>query len=311
MKSHILATCNNYFCTNQKERAKPLLEMLSRLFPKDFLVKNFVSLYEKNLTQDHFGVNWTGQDLSGKSIEIFSDQGMGDLINMLRYLPVIKDRWKSCTITLNCYPYYDQFERLLHGVTSIDRFVYSHVRCDYHTNILSVPAILAGLKYDVYYPAHFKDLLEKTTIPQQVSVYPYKKPDDFKIGIAWESNPENNLFKDKSIPLPDLVRLEKFKLHSLIPHECNLFLPNKIKDLLDTAELISQMSLVISVDTVVLHLAGVMGVPTWGLLPVHADPRWGRESKTIWYPSVTLFRNPGSWLQIVKFLEKELEKKPS
>ncbi|MCG8564439.1 MAG: hypothetical protein MI747_05085, partial [Desulfobacterales bacterium] len=80
-------------------------------------------------------------------------------------------------------------------------------------------------------------------------------------------------------------------------------------DFADTAAVIENMDLVISVDTSVVHLAGAMGKPVWTLLPYNADWRWLRSGETsAWYPSMTLFRQSelGKWDDVIKNVEKKL-----
>jgi hypothetical protein len=82
-----------------------------------------------------------------------------------------------------------------------------------------------------------------------------------------------------------------------------------IGDFADTAALIAQMDLLISVDTAVAHIAGAMGIKTFLLLPYCPDWRWGVSGETTdWYPSLTLLRQPkyGDWLSVIELLKSRL-----
>ena len=81
-----------------------------------------------------------------------------------------------------------------------------------------------------------------------------------------------------------------------------------LHDFADTAALIAQLDLVITVDTAVAHLAGALGKPTWTLLSRSAEWRWGLEDSTPWYPSMRLFRQsgPGEWGMVMQTIAKEL-----
>jgi hypothetical protein len=85
---------------------------------------------------------------------------------------------------------------------------------------------------------------------------------------------------------------------------------DEIQDFSDTAALIENLDLVISVDTAVAHLAGAMGKPVWTLLPFSPDWRWmlNREDSP-WYPTMRLFRQPshGDWESVINNVLKELE----
>jgi ADP-heptose:LPS heptosyltransferase len=135
-----------------------------------------------------------------------------------------------------------------------------------------------------------------------------------KVGIVWAGNPAFAAARSKTCPveqLGPLLAMEAVSFFSLqkgdaasdaasLGQECAHFLDftEHLHDFGETAALISELDLVITVDTAVAHLAGAMGKPTWVLLPFSADWRWlvGREDSP-WYPSVRLFRQgrAGDW----------------
>jgi len=83
-----------------------------------------------------------------------------------------------------------------------------------------------------------------------------------------------------------------------------------IRDFADTAAIVSQLDLVISVDTAIIHLAGALGRPAWLLLPRDADWRWLQERQdSPWYPSLKLYRQkmPGQWLPVLQSVRRDLE----
>jgi ADP-heptose:LPS heptosyltransferase len=83
----------------------------------------------------------------------------------------------------------------------------------------------------------------------------------------------------------------------------------EIGDFADTAALLMELDLIISVDTAVAHLAGALGRPVWTLLPFVPDWRWGLESEeTPWYPTMRLFRQPalGDWEAVIQRVTREL-----
>jgi hypothetical protein len=174
---------------------------------------------------------------------------------------------------------------------------------------MSIPSILNALDYECHYPAHFRALL-KTSIPSDpyIQVNPIDSDVPVKIGLVWKSNPKNDLGKDKSIDL-ELFREIGCSFYNLLPEkvDCNFLVQTfPIVSLMDTAKIIADLDLVISVDTVVLHLAGAMGKKVWGLLPEHADPRWGETNTTPWYPTMRLYRKTTDWRDLIQEVKKDL-----
>jgi hypothetical protein len=321
-----VAMANNYFFTGRKNKAVEMISTVSQIDPENHYCRDLIHIcFQEDFKgmgispeipdlSFEFGKNWLGESLEGKSIEVFCDQGIGDTINLLRYLEQLKKKYK-CNIVLNCYAFFNEFERLIATQRYIDTFTPFHVKCDFHTNIMSIPAILNNLKFDVYYPVHFKEIL-KTQIPSQniIDVQMGAKIDSKrKIGVAWKTNADNPLSQIKSIPVElfEVFRLPDTDIFCLQPNtECPDWIrPLPIKDLYDTAQFIYEMNCVISVDTAVLHLAGILGKNTYGLLPFDSDPRWGDSNTTVWYPSVSLFRQNEhkDWSNAIYQLKSRLE----
>jgi len=315
-----LASVNNFYWTGRPSKAISMLNVIKNVDPQMEPIDDLYKLIVSDTTgfrrpdlSKHFGKNWRGESLKGQSIEVFCDQGMGDTLNLIRYLIEMKRKW-DCRIVLNNYAFYDKMAPLLKDEWYIDEFTNEHILCDYHTNLLSIPALFNGVDLDVYYPTHFREVM-RCPIPDQppIDVFPSKVTTNRPIGIAWQSNPDNKLSEKKSIPEEQLKPLsEHGELYCLTPHRPEHDFIRKdlwINHLRDTAAAIICMKAVVSVDTVTLHLAGLMGKTTFGLLPHEADPRWGDREDTVWYPSVRLFRqkNPGDWSYPIQRVSEELE----
>jgi hypothetical protein len=144
-----------------------------------------------------------------------------------------------------------------------------------------------------------------------------------KIGLAWAGNPKHHRDRSRSIPLSMLAPLahEKLRFYSLQfgapavqasspPTGMTLInMTGDIYDFADTAALIAELDLIISVDTAVAHLAGAMGKPVWLLLPMIPDFRWLLErTDTPWYPTMRLFRQKidGDWNEPISRVAREL-----
>lgn len=323
LKMQSLATCNNYYCTGQYNKALNLLTQIVKIYPEETLAKDLMrAIIESSVVEngaysilgiennrdnffDHFGINWTGESLENKTITVFSDQGMGDLLNMLRYLKELKQKW-NCTIYLNCYSYFKEFKEFFEQINFIDYFVNDYIKTDYHTNIFSIASILNNFDYEIHYPAHFKDLL-KTQIPNHIlSINHPVKYVGVKVGLAWKSNSKNFLAENKSIDLNYFKHFD-MKFCSLLPEkvDCDFLIQPEINTVMDTVALIKGLDVVVSVDTMVLHLSGLLNKKTLGLLPEQHDPRWGAEVDCPWYPSVKLYRNQSNWEKLLSLIKRE------
>jgi hypothetical protein len=144
-----------------------------------------------------------------------------------------------------------------------------------------------------------------------------------RIGLAWSGNPEHKNDRNRSIPLETLAPLLKVEAEfigvqkevrpsdqaALEAHGIKHY-GEELQDFEDTAALLMNMDLVITVDTAIAHLAGALGRPVWILLPYAPDWRWllGREDSP-WYPTARLFRQPalGDWAVPVQRIIAELQ----
>jgi hypothetical protein len=313
MIEQAFATVNNYFFTGQDNKAVRMLGQLKKIAPNDARVDKFIIALAHDThpgMDDIFGAHWRGESLDGLAIEVFCDQGMGDTIQLLRYLKAMKERW-DCHIVLNVYAYFDEMFSLLNEIPYIDLVVKEHNKCDYQTNILSVPGILNDIHHRIPYPVRFNEILE-TKIPDQELIKSTNdldwNKDLLNVGLVWRSNPKNELCIKKSLPseLAQHFLEYHWKLHSLTLDDDVLTKPD-IKTVLDTVNMIAQCDVIVSVDTLVLHLSGSMGKTTYGLLPEEADPRWGKSEDTIWYPSVKLFRQEADdWMSPITEIKEKL-----
>lgn len=332
MINQSLAAAYNCIHTGRPNEAANMIGVVQQIEPDNPLVPEFFRLIaaKSGLCNEpeiaEFGNFWGGENLNGCTIEVFCDQGMGDTINMLRYLQLMKARW-SCHIVLNCYAYFEQFERLFRDVPYIDEFVKYHKTCDYFTDIFCLPTILSDIKLPIQYPAHFSLVMEKGVPPQPILEASPQLSDAWhgiqsryrefydptpNVGVAWKTNPENQLlYQKKSIPTEIIERLksDRYHLYSLCPDECPDFMRKiDLCDLYDTTAVIHGLDYIVSVDTVVLHLAGATGSTTFGLIADDCDPRWGTEGDTtVWYPSAKLIRQDGDWSNAVDKVKEAIE----
>jgi len=195
-----------------------------------------------------------------------------------------------------------------------------------HLALMSLPLLFNTELHTV--PAQMPYLRPPSAVPEHLQVPP--PPGGLSVGIVWASNPDNKaMYKNKSMPLAllmprliDLVELDLIDLHSLQfgadaeqldpwrQHERVTDWKDRLQDFSETAFVLNQLDLVISVDTAVAHLAAALNRPTWLLLPQNADFRWlkGRNDSP-WYPSMRLFRQQahGDWGSVVQQVKDTLD----
>jgi tetratricopeptide (TPR) repeat protein len=262
---------------------------------------------------------WNGEDLGGRTLLVLAEQGFGDTIQFVRYLPLIAAR--AARVIFECQA---PLLRLFQGsaicgdarvVARDDESVPDH---DAQTALLSLPR-LTGTAADTV-PSTTPYL----TPPEGIEI-PDLREGGIHVGIAWAGKPTHRNDRNRSMPLDTLAPLFEVPgttFHSLQLGDRANALPaqgftalvldhrDHIQDFADSAALVAGLDLVIGVDTAVVHLAGALGRPVWTLLPFTPDWRWqtGREDSP-WYPSMRLFRQsePGGWDDVVTRVKAALE----
>ena len=249
--------------------------------------------FDRNEPCEFFGQNWRQQDLNGKTLEIFCDHGMGDTIMMLRYIKKLKDQF-DVKIILNSLVF-EPLQRLMDSLDFIDIFTKNHEGCDFHTNIMALPRLYhQTLMWEQIWRTG------KTPIPDQPLLESQREPQrDCDFGLKYQSSKASELFEKKSIN-PELF--SEWDYITLEDHQHG--------DIADAMVVMASLPLVVSVDTMTLHLAGSMGLKTVGLLCHDHDARWENvfEEKTPWSPSVTLLRQEkaGDWEKVLRSIRKLL-----
>ncbi|MBS3088147.1 glycosyltransferase family protein [Candidatus Pacearchaeota archaeon] len=258
---------------------------------------------------------WGGEVFKNKKLLVVMEQGFGDNIQFVRYLPLVKERGGE--IILECkkellklfkdFPGVDEIiEPENKSVPNIDFYIHlmSLPRL-FHTNIINIPHSTPYLKAEPI-------LVEK--------VKPLLKTNNLKVGIVWAGNPLHYNDKNRSTTFENFKPLTKIHGISFFSLQKEKFpqqmddskladLSSIMNDFSDTAALIENLDLVISVDTSVAHLAGAMNKPVWTLLPFLPEWRYLlNRPDSPWYPSMRLFRQPkpGDWDSVFIELEKEL-----
>ncbi len=262
----------------------------------------------------------TTQDVNGKIVFVYDDQGLGDTIQFSRYLIKLKEL--GAEVVFECDK---NLIGLFSDFKSIDRLMERSnerepdIEYDYHISLLSLPLFFST----TYKTIHAEDAYlkaNKRTIEKWKQIIDKNKK--LKVGLVWVGNPNHSRDKHRSINFAEFesllsveevefFSLQKFGDGDIRKHSIDESRITKleINTFDDTSAIIDNLDLVISVDTSVAHLAGAMGKPVWNLIYYYPDWRWGLEgSTTPWYPSMKLFRQqkPLNWKSVLEDVEKEL-----
>ncbi len=244
---------------------------------------------------------WDGSDLQGKTILLHAEQGLGDCIQFIRYAALLAQRGGR-VVALVTEPLVSLFESVP-GIARVSAFRSKLGPIDVWIPLLSLPHILGTTLATL--PANIPYLSPTRLAPVRLDA------PGLKVGIVWAGNPEHKGDRTRSCPLRYFLplleipgvkwySLQKGKEESRIRQE-NLPIEDlapKLRDVADTAAIIAQLDLVITVDTSVAHLAGALGKPVWVALSYAPDWRWMRDrSDSPWYPTMRLFRQQerGDW----------------
>lgn len=255
--------------------------------------------------------HWNGMRIPNGRLLLVGDQGYGDTIQFARYIPMAAARCQEVIVGCSA-----EMAPLLANIPGVSQYCHrwtdvpghaAHCRLSslpylFRTQPDTIPSRIPYMKADPNRIAHWRDRLAYT-LPAGVK----------RIGLAWTGRPTHPNDRRRSLPLAALrsltdvgpaafVSLQKpmpardLEAMTLFPGMTDL--SNDLTDFGETAALIENLDLVVTVDTSMGHLAGALGRPAWILIPKAADWRWmlDREDSP-WYPTVRLFRQqkPGAW----------------
>lgn len=269
---------------------------------------------------------WQGEDLAGKSILIWGEQGLGDQLQFIRYIPQVAAR-NPGELIVYCHRSLLGLFSGIAGVSSVVALDQPIPACDCYSPLLSLPAIFAT---------------RQGTIPAKV---PYLWADAarqeawrrrlagekrLRVGLVWGGNPRREdrdaerILRRRSMALKEFqplwevagasfFSLQKgepvMQLQDWPPHLELFDYSHELEDFSDTAALIMNLDLVISVDTSVVHLAGALGKPVWVLSRLGGCWRWLQDREdSPWYPSARIFRQQEShdWSTVIAEIREAL-----
>ncbi len=261
---------------------------------------------------------WAGEDITGQSILVHTEQGAGDAIQFIRFLPEIAAR-AGRVVLVAPEPLLRLFETAAgHDVLRTTGEIPAG-EFDVFTPLMSAPRYLGTTQDKVPTPIPY--LRAPADHPLQIAAPPDRP---FKVGLVWAGSPTQGNDRNRSAnieafaPILDVPGVAFYSLQvgpraadiqRLSPPHHVHDLSAGLRDWADTAAAVAQMDLVIGVDTGVIHLAGALGQPAWVMLCYSPDWRWGLERPdNPWYPTLRLFwqPKPKDWEAVVAAVATEL-----
>jgi len=265
---------------------------------------------------------WRGEDLHGKTLLIHAEQGFGDSIQFCRYIPLLVERGAHVTVEvqpevkelLSCLP-----AKVISRGEELASYDYQcpmlSLPLEFGTTINTVPSPIAYLKVDPDRIARWACQLQEPGATGK------------KVGLVWAGRPTHKNDRNRSLLLRQLLPLGSIpgirwislqqgdaarQADAFTAQECDgmrIEHSPKFSDFSDTAALLMNLDLLITVDTSVAHLAGALGKRVWMLNPFVCDWRWmpGHED-TAWYPTMQIFPQfkTGDWSSAIECIARAL-----
>ncbi|HEV3136524.1 MAG TPA: tetratricopeptide repeat-containing glycosyltransferase family protein [Pirellulales bacterium] len=267
---------------------------------------------------------WNGEPFANRTMLVYAEQGLGDTLQFVRYLPLVRERGGEVLL-------------------EVQAAIVPLLRTSGIQGVMATPADLPS--FDLQVPLHNLPGIFQTTADNVPDDVPYLTADPelvavwrerlsqhggFKIGVAWQGEKALEYDRSRSIGLGEFAPLSTapgVKLFSLqknagseqltemadrfTVHDLGADFDESSGAFMDTAAVMKSLDLVITADTSVAHLAGALGVTTWVALPTPPDWRWLLEREdSPWYPTVRLFRQstPGQWTDVFARMTDALRK---
>ncbi len=268
---------------------------------------------------------WRGEDLSGKSVLVLTEQGHGDTLQFVRYLRLMHERGAVLT---------GAFQPALRNVLpscpvpvtwiEADEAAGAGQHFDYHVHLLSLPHRFATRRETI--PAEVPYLFAD---PAKVAAWRQRLGGQgFKVGVAWQGNPDHPSDHQRSIalnafaPLAAVPGVRLISLHAQNGvHQLRTLPPGMVVEdlgpeiganpdgMAEIAAVMANLDLVVTPDSAIGHLAGALGRPLWLALMADPDWRWMRKGDdSPWYPTARLFRQgkAGEWAQVFQHMSRTL-----
>jgi hypothetical protein len=263
---------------------------------------------------------WQGEALAGKSLLLIAEQGIGDTLQFIRYAKPLADQGARISLYVR-QAHVAGLLRKVHGIAEVYTGKVVIPAHDYYGYLLSLPRLcgtrsLADVPAEVPYLSAPDD--QRAYWRQRLDAIPAR----LRVGLAWAGSPTNVDDRNRSCSLQALAGLFEVPDVAWINLQLGagreelqavqtpiLDWGDEQTDYAETAALITELDLIITVDTSIAHAAGALGCPVWVMLQYIADFRWLiNRTDSPWYPTARLFRQsqPGDWTALVSGLRAAL-----
>ncbi len=322
------------------DRAVPFLEQALRINPTNTVAQFNLAVahllrgdyqqgwqaYEARWQYEHLAGTfpswprqWQGESVQGKTILIWGEQGLGDCIQFLRFALLLHEQGARVRMQVP-----GMIAPLLGGgaIDHVSILGEEPPQYDYWAPIMSLPRLMAITLSNLPAPNRYIEANADSARQWRERLGLKHK---IRVGFSWSGRRDSWINQHKSVPFDQILALIQrtpqaewinLQVDCLPEEESRLIaagvraFPGAIQSMSDTAGLISQMDIVLSVDTAVSHLAGAMAQPTWIMLNHYAvDWRWLlNRADSPWYPTARLFRQPrlDDWNTVIQDIEKNL-----
>ena len=337
-----------YFYSEHWEKAIECMKKFVELEPNDtegkyflatfyFMNKDYVSgfpLFEYRVSKAHAVLTqqkltmgkinqlpfWHGEDLTGKTVYLYYEAGLGDTLMYYRYVKMLAQKAKKVYFKpqMTLLPLFaENKEPNVHIIARINE---KHLNeSDYQCPIMSLPYFLGLDNKTIFaYPDKFLHASKRETKIYKDNFF---NNDKLKIGIKWQGNTligaeramtAESFNKIFELPNSKIYSVQVMGGYDEIKKLQSKFdivdLGSTFKDFADTAGAIANLDVVICNDTSVGHLAGAMGKNTYIILPTLYDWRWHKDiSKCDWYSNIKLFKQKTTWEEVILRIYEDLK----
>ncbi|RDU97081.1 tetratricopeptide repeat protein [Trinickia dinghuensis] len=270
---------------------------------------------------------WRGEPIDDRTLLIEAEQGFGDTLQFLRFVPLARERAGRVVLTVQ-----RELEPLVAPLAKDWRVTLAvagetRPKADLHCPLLSLPLALGATLDALPAPRRYLDVPPAYRRRWRGSLGGHAK---VKVGLAWSGRiqaQENRAMPVAALaPLlalegidwlvlqPNLSDDDKRALDALARTASLHRFDTRIADFADTAAIVDRLDAIVSIDTSIAHLAGALGKPLWLMLPFAADWRWfANTDRSPWYPSARLARqpSPGQWDAVVEEVARALSRELS
>jgi hypothetical protein len=261
---------------------------------------------------------WDGQSFQNQTLLLYSEQGLGDTFQFVRYARYVKELGGS--VILECPRTTMEVAATARGIDVVVAQGDKLPAFDYHASLMSLPYLMGTTLETI--PAAIPYLCVPDCSTNRIKIA--ARPGNLRVGIAWKAGHDDVGAHSRNIPLKhfiELLQIPGINLYSLQvgggDHDplldTSVLIENvgaQLETFVQTAEAIDQLDLIISTDTALIHLAAAMGKPTWVVLPYASEWRWlQHRNDSPWYPTVRLYRpgQPNQWHDVFKNIIMDLE----